>query len=224
SISNMDKKMEAFTKCLDEVERHLGDTEDSVHTIETSVRQLQETIVKLQDKADDLENHSCRCNLHLVGLPEGEEGKDPVSFLENWLPTFLNLPDLPENLEIERAHRTFLPKTRNADRPCMLLFKLLRYHDKETILRQAHKLGPLTFKNKPIYLFPDMSTDLFQKRKSFSDVKRLCKDLAILFALFFPARLRIDFQGQIDVFRCRRDDVSLFLPPPPLLDMLETDI
>uniref|UniRef100_H3B3H6 L1 transposable element RRM domain-containing protein n=1 Tax=Latimeria chalumnae TaxID=7897 RepID=H3B3H6_LATCH len=189
SISKMDKKMEAFTKRLDKAEHRLGDMEDSMHNMETSVQQLQETIVKLQDKADDLENRSRRCNLRLVGLPEGEEGKDPVSFLENWLPTFLNLPDLSDNLEIECAHRTFLPKTRNADRPHMLLFKLLCYRDKEIILRQARKLGPLTFKNKPIYLFPDM-------RKSFSDVKRLCKDLAIPFALLFLARLCIDFQGQ----------------------------
>uniref|UniRef100_H3A364 L1 transposable element RRM domain-containing protein n=1 Tax=Latimeria chalumnae TaxID=7897 RepID=H3A364_LATCH len=178
-IEDMDKKIEAFTKHMEEAERRTGDTEDLVHTMETLVQQLQETINKLQDKADDLENRSRRCNLRLVGLPEGEEA---------WLPTLLNLPELSDNLEIERAHRTFLSKVRNVDRPRMLLFKLLRYRDKETILRQARNLGPLTF-NKPIYLFPDM-----RKRKSFSDVKWLCKDLAIPFALLFPARLRVDFQ------------------------------
>uniref|UniRef100_H3BBK3 L1 transposable element RRM domain-containing protein n=1 Tax=Latimeria chalumnae TaxID=7897 RepID=H3BBK3_LATCH len=189
------KKMEAFTKCLDEAEHRLGNTEDSVHGLEMTMQQLQETVVKLQEKADDLENRSRRCNLHLVGLPEGEEGKDPVSFLESWLPSLLNLPDLSNNLEMEQAHRAFLPRTRNADRPRMLIFKLLRYRDKEVIFRQARKLGALTFKNKPVHIFPDMSADLFQKRKSFFGVKHLCKDFDIPFALLFPARLRIDFQG-----------------------------
>uniref|UniRef100_H3ARV8 L1 transposable element RRM domain-containing protein n=1 Tax=Latimeria chalumnae TaxID=7897 RepID=H3ARV8_LATCH len=196
SISSMDKKMEAFTKHLDKAEHHLRNTEDSIHGLETTVQQLQETVVKLQEKTDDLENRSHRCNLRLVGLPEGEEGKDPVSFLESWLPSFLILPDLSNNLEVERAHRAFLPRTSNANRPRMLIFKLLCYQDKEVILRQARKLGALTFKNKPIYIFPDMSADLFQKRKSFFGVKRLCKDLDIPFALLFPARLRIDFKGQ----------------------------
>uniref|UniRef100_H3AQ32 L1 transposable element RRM domain-containing protein n=1 Tax=Latimeria chalumnae TaxID=7897 RepID=H3AQ32_LATCH len=196
SISSMDKKMEAFTKRLDKAEHRLGNTEDSVHGVETTMQQLQETVVKLQEKTDDLENRSCRCNLRLVGLPEGEEGKDPVSFLESWLLSFLNLPDLSNNLEVEQAHRAFLPRTSSTDRPRMFIFKLLRYRDKEVILRQARNLGTLTFKNKPMYIFPDMSADLFQKRKSFFGVKCLCKGLDIPFALLFPARLRIDFQGQ----------------------------
>uniref|UniRef100_H3AKL6 L1 transposable element RRM domain-containing protein n=1 Tax=Latimeria chalumnae TaxID=7897 RepID=H3AKL6_LATCH len=190
SISSMDKKMEAFTKGLDEAEHRLGNTEDSVHGLETTVQQLQETVVKLQEKTDDLENRSRRRNLRLVGLPEGEEGKDPSPFLESWLPSFLNLPDLSNNLEVERAHQAFLPRTSSTDRPRMLIFKLLRYRDKEVILRQARNLGTLTFKNF------QMSADLFQKRKSFFGVKRLCKDLDIPFALLFPARLWIDFQGQ----------------------------
>uniref|UniRef100_H3ASN5 L1 transposable element RRM domain-containing protein n=1 Tax=Latimeria chalumnae TaxID=7897 RepID=H3ASN5_LATCH len=196
SISAMDKKLETYAKRLDEIEHRVGNTEDSVLSLENTVQQLRESVVKLQSKTDDLENRSRRCNLRLVGLPEGEEGRDPVSFLETWLPTVLNMPELIENLEIERAHRSFAPRTRDSDRPRMLLFKLLRYRDKENILRQARKLGTLTYNNKPIYLFPDMSAELFQKRKSFLGIKRLCKDLDIPFALLFPARLRIDFKGQ----------------------------
>uniref|UniRef100_H3AQU3 L1 transposable element RRM domain-containing protein n=1 Tax=Latimeria chalumnae TaxID=7897 RepID=H3AQU3_LATCH len=217
SITSMDKKMEAFTKRLDEAEHRIGNTEDSVHGLETMVQQLQEAVVKLQEKADDLENRSRRCNLRLVGLPEDEEDRDPVSFLESWLPSFLNLLELANNLEVERAHQAFLPRIRNTDKPRMLLFKLLRYRDKEVILRQARKLGALTFNNKPVYIFPDMSADLFQKRKSFFGVKRLCKDLDIPFALLFPARLRIDFQGQyVYIFKSTNNisDFILLSPPP----------
>uniref|UniRef100_H3A291 L1 transposable element RRM domain-containing protein n=1 Tax=Latimeria chalumnae TaxID=7897 RepID=H3A291_LATCH len=196
SIATMDKKLEAYAKRLGEVEHRVGNIEGSVLSLETTVQQLQEAVVKLQGKMDDLENRSHRCNLRLVGLPEGKEGRDPVSFLESWLPSLLNLPDLTNNLEVERAHRAFSPRTRNTDKPRMLLFKLLRYRDKETILRQAHKLGALTHNNKPVYIFPDVSAELFQKRKSFFGTKRLCKDLDIPFALLFPARLRIDFKGQ----------------------------
>uniref|UniRef100_H2ZU44 L1 transposable element RRM domain-containing protein n=1 Tax=Latimeria chalumnae TaxID=7897 RepID=H2ZU44_LATCH len=199
------KKLETYAKRLGEIEHRVGNTEDSVLILETTVQQLRETVVKLQGKTDDLENRSHRCNLRLVSLPEGEEGRDPVSFLETWLPTLLNMPELTKNLEVERAHRSFSPRTRNLDKPCMLLFKLLRYRDKENILRQARKLGTLTYNNKPVYLFPNMSAELFQKRKSFLGIKRLCKDLDIPFALLFPARLRIDFKEELPSSLTNRD-------------------
>uniref|UniRef100_H2ZXS2 L1 transposable element RRM domain-containing protein n=1 Tax=Latimeria chalumnae TaxID=7897 RepID=H2ZXS2_LATCH len=196
SISSLDKKMEVFTKRLDTAERHIDDAEDLIQNLETNVQHLQEDIVKLRDKTDDLENHSRRCNLHLVGLPEGLEGKDPAAFLEDWLPTFLNLPDLVDKLEIERAHRTFTPKPRDSERPRILIFKLLCFRDKELISRHDSNSGPLIYKNKQVHIFPDLSADLFQKRKSFNEVKHLCKDLEIPFVLLYPARLRIDFKGQ----------------------------
>uniref|UniRef100_H2ZZZ3 L1 transposable element RRM domain-containing protein n=1 Tax=Latimeria chalumnae TaxID=7897 RepID=H2ZZZ3_LATCH len=196
TISNMDKKMEAFTKRIDEVERRVGDVEDSIQNVDSSIQNLQTKIVWLQEKADDLENRSRRSNLQLVGLPEGEEGKDSVAFLEDWLPSFLNLPDQEKKIEIEQAHQTFVPRSSDANKPRMILFKLLHFRDKELLLRQACNLGSLTYKNKPLHLFPDMSTKLFQKRKSFNGVKCLCKDLDIPFAFLYPSRLWVDFQGK----------------------------
>uniref|UniRef100_H3ADN0 L1 transposable element RRM domain-containing protein n=1 Tax=Latimeria chalumnae TaxID=7897 RepID=H3ADN0_LATCH len=195
-LIKMDQKMETFTKRIDEVERWGGDAEDSIQNVDTSIQDLQTKVVWLQEKADDLENCSHQCNLRLVGLPEGEKGKDPVAFLEDWLPSFLNLPDQENKIEIERAHQTFAPRSSDANKPCMILFKLLRFRDKELLLRQAQSLGSLTYKNKPSYLFPDMGAKLFEKRKSFNGVKRLCKYLDIPFALLYPSRLRVDFQGK----------------------------
>uniref|UniRef100_H3A1Z5 L1 transposable element RRM domain-containing protein n=1 Tax=Latimeria chalumnae TaxID=7897 RepID=H3A1Z5_LATCH len=189
SISSLDKR-------LDTAERRIGDAEDLIQNLETNVQQLQEDTFKLLDKTDDLENRSRRCNLRLVGLPEGVEGKDPVAFLEDWLPTFLNLPDMTDKPEIERVHHTFTLKPRDSERPRILLFIMLHFRDKELILQHARNSGPLRYKNKQVHIFPNMSTDLFQKRKSFKEFKCLCKDLEIPFALLYPARLRIDFKGQ----------------------------
>uniref|UniRef100_H2ZVD2 L1 transposable element RRM domain-containing protein n=1 Tax=Latimeria chalumnae TaxID=7897 RepID=H2ZVD2_LATCH len=195
-ISEINSSISSLDRRLDTAERRIGDAEDVIQNLETNVSHLQEEIVKILGKTEDLENHSQRCNLHLVGLPEGVEGKDPVAFLKDWLPTFLNLPEMTGKLEVERAHRTFIPRPKDSERPHMLLFKLLRFRNKEIILRQAHNSGPLRYKNKQIYFFPDMSADLYQKCKSFSEVKRMCKDLEIPFALLYPARFWIDFKGQ----------------------------
>uniref|UniRef100_H3AGZ2 L1 transposable element RRM domain-containing protein n=1 Tax=Latimeria chalumnae TaxID=7897 RepID=H3AGZ2_LATCH len=205
SISSLDRKVEVFTKRLDTVEHRIGDAENVIQKLETNISHLQEEIVRILGKTEDLQNHSRRCNLRLVGLPEGVEGKDPIAFLEDWLLTFLNLPETTGKLEVEQAHRTFMPRPKDSERPCMLLFKLLWFHNKEIILRQARNAGPLRYKNKQIYFFPDMSADLYQKRKSFSEVKRMCKALEIPFALLYPTRFRIDFKGQCLFFTSPSD-------------------
>uniref|UniRef100_H3B3N7 L1 transposable element RRM domain-containing protein n=1 Tax=Latimeria chalumnae TaxID=7897 RepID=H3B3N7_LATCH len=195
-ISEINSSISSLDRRLDTTERRISDAEDMIQNLEANISHLQEEIVKIQGKTEDLENRSQRCNLRIVGLPEGVEGKDPVAFLEDWLPSFLNLPEMTGKLEIERAHCTFMPRPEDSERPRILLFKLLRFHDKEIILRQARKANPLRYKNKQIYFFPDMGANLYQKRKSFSEVKRMCKDLEIPFALLYPARFRIDFKGQ----------------------------
>lgn len=45
-------------------------------------KHMEYEILTLKDKVDDLENRSRRNNLRLVGFPEGVEGRDAVSFVE----------------------------------------------------------------------------------------------------------------------------------------------
>nr|XP_014352422.1 PREDICTED: uncharacterized protein LOC106706272 [Latimeria chalumnae] len=132
---------------------------------------------------DSLENQPRRSNLHIVGLLEGSEGKGPVDFFQIWLPKLLDLPLNPNSIEIEWAHWTMQPKPSPSESPRMLICKLLRFRDKEMILRAAHVKGPLMFQNEQIFIFPDVSAELFQKQKTFDRVKRTCKDLANPFAL-----------------------------------------
>ncbi|ROL42990.1 hypothetical protein DPX16_5543 [Anabarilius grahami] len=99
----LDKLTENITKVIDEkvntvlaainyqtvqfqalVER-VGQAEERIAGVENSTESLRATVVDLQKKVsemsahiDDLENRGRRCNLRLVGLPEGTEGSDPV--------------------------------------------------------------------------------------------------------------------------------------------------
>lgn len=72
----------------------------------------------------DLEDRSRRNNLRLVGLPEGEEGDNPVAFLQaglhRWFPSLKGV-----TAEVDRAHRTQGDKA--SSRPRTLLFRLLRW-------------------------------------------------------------------------------------------------
>lgn len=56
-------------------------------------------------KQDDMENRLRRCNLQFVGLPEGEEGSDPPSFLEKLLVASFGWEEFSTSFVVERTHR-----------------------------------------------------------------------------------------------------------------------
>lgn len=51
-----------------------------------------------------MENRLRRCNLRLIGLPEGAEGKDPATFLEQLLVTTYGRETFSPMFAVERAH------------------------------------------------------------------------------------------------------------------------
>ncbi|KAJ1082836.1 hypothetical protein NDU88_003001 [Pleurodeles waltl] len=57
------KIKEAFTK----LPSRMGEAEQRISTLE-----VEDEMSQLTNKIEDLENHSRRSNIHLVGIPEGE--------------------------------------------------------------------------------------------------------------------------------------------------------
>ncbi|KAK1900354.1 Alpha-tocopherol transfer protein [Dissostichus eleginoides] len=91
---------------------------------------------QLRAQHGDQENRQRRKHLTVDGFPEGVEGKDAVVFLEEWLPSILDLPDTPE---IERAHCTLRRKPQESGMPRAFVIKFLRYRDTVRILEAARK-------------------------------------------------------------------------------------
>ncbi|MGH0129882.1 UNVERIFIED_CONTAM: hypothetical protein FKN15_023059 [Acipenser sinensis] len=55
-----------------------------------SIKDAKADISRVQARLAELEDRNRRSNLRLVGLPEGEEGDDPISFLQHNLPLYSN--------------------------------------------------------------------------------------------------------------------------------------
>ena len=45
----------------------------------------------LEKKIHELENGRQRCHILIMGLPKGDEGSNPVSFVKTWLPELLQV-------------------------------------------------------------------------------------------------------------------------------------
>lgn len=59
----------------------------------------------MEERLDDLEGRSRRCNIRVLGLLERIEGTDAVDYMETWTKSFTPSTDRTMFFSIERAHR-----------------------------------------------------------------------------------------------------------------------
>lgn len=107
--------------------------------VESNRRKLasQETALEMmQRKLADVEDRSKRCNVRVIGLPEGTEGYNAVQFLTKsmpkWFPTLSNMEG-----EIMRAHRVYSDDRKKSSGPRTLIFNTFRYTTRQLILGTA---------------------------------------------------------------------------------------
>lgn len=123
-------------------------------------------------KQEDMENRLLHCNLQFVGLPEGAEGADPSSFLENLLISTFDRPAFSTSFVVERAHRLVTRPPPQGTPPRTFIAKLLNFRDRDAILCLTRVKGNIPFKNGEIKLFPDFSAEVQKKRAHFTEAKR----------------------------------------------------
>ncbi|XP_072772648.1 uncharacterized protein [Nerophis lumbriciformis] len=166
-----------------------NDMESRVRTLETSITALADKNTKLAVKVLDLESRSRRNNIRIIGLPESIEGPQPTAFFSNMLvEVFRDILDSPP--ECERAHRSLAPKPPAGQRPRPVIIKLLRFQEKDAIIREARsKRGKLKFRGHSILVFEDYPPEVVDQRKEYSDVMSKLFKLGLRPALRYPAKL-----------------------------------
>lgn len=74
--------MQQLRDRVGEHEQRLSHAEDAIPPLQELSNQDSRLIAQLQQKQDDLKNSMRRNNLRFIGLPEGVEGANPATFLE----------------------------------------------------------------------------------------------------------------------------------------------
>ncbi|KAE8278211.1 hypothetical protein D5F01_LYC23701 [Larimichthys crocea] len=181
-----------FSERLTQAESRISAAEDQIASLTEATDTTREKVRKLDMQMEEIENQRRRCNLKLVGIPEGFEKRDCRGFLRAWLPQVLSIE---HQLNIEQAYRLgATPSTQNqqqsATRPRVVLVKFLSYHDRDTVLKAA-RLKEVKLENNHVMFFPDLSPKVQKQRKLFDGVKLRLRHLNRDYGLIFPARLRI---------------------------------
>ncbi|XP_056420214.1 uncharacterized protein LOC130361355 [Hyla sarda] len=181
---------------IGEMEHRIVALEDENSGLATKLRQMDTDLCYVSGKLEDLENRSRRSNLRLVGVTESLLPADLQDFCKSDLPKALGLP---HKCRVERAHRIGKLPDRNVaskagvdSHPRQVIFKLLDYNDKVSILRAFRKrTTPLTFRNKKMLIFEDFSADVAKRRKAFSNVCTALYNAKRRFQLQYPATLKV---------------------------------
>uniref|UniRef100_H2ZVN2 L1 transposable element RRM domain-containing protein n=1 Tax=Latimeria chalumnae TaxID=7897 RepID=H2ZVN2_LATCH len=156
---------------------------------------------ELWDRVQDLENRSRRNNIRVIGVPEGVEGNgvSGPTMLLSILQDCLLLGE-SDPIEVEQAHRTLGPRPAPDQRPRPIIARLLRFQDRERILRLAREAGELYWRGGKIMIFPDMSRELAAQRKCFTLARCCCMELGLRHALQYPVVLRVTVDGRLHRF------------------------
>ncbi|KAJ8372887.1 hypothetical protein AAFF_G00275910 [Aldrovandia affinis] len=114
--------------------------------------------MKLEERMAMMEDRARRSNLRLVFLEEGAESDNPIAFLQRLLPVWLPAPVARGTIEMERAHRVYDDIDTDRKKPRTLIFNMLRYNDRQLIMKAYREGGSsMTHNNRKLLLFADYS-------------------------------------------------------------------
>lgn len=206
TLGNISAKIEANTERITEAEHRISAVEDNMSTMGPRLKELELKVCSLTEKCIDLEGRSRRDNILIYNLKEDTEGRQPVSFFERWLPTFLGLESKRGVMKIDRAHRSLGPL--RPDRPRAVIIKLHHSRDTSRILTAARKQAPLTYKGQTIFIRQDMTAAVKEMRRAFNGVCELLIKKEVRFSMRYPAVLSFMHEGKTRSFRSPKDALA----------------
>lgn len=196
SINSALSQITSITQRIGEMETRIAATEADLSTSHRAVENHESQIRLLQEKIDDLENRSRRCNLRFIGIPETIKGEDLSAFITNDLTAALGLSFPQDPPLIERAHRLGGTVFKDGGRPRPTIAKFFHYSTKEKILQSYRNQRTLLVRSHKILVFQDFSAAVTAKRKLFTPTCKYLVDHGIKFQLQYPAKLRVMDNGQ----------------------------
>lgn len=201
SIKGLKSDTRAMLNRMGNAEKRIGELEDQCSTDNKVIKELTKDVDYLKNKMTLMESHSKRNNLVLMGLAEGLlETSDQKEVMADILRYVLDLkPDDPIP-EVERQHRSLRPRPDPSEPPRPYLIRLLRWDDRQVILRAASK-KKLSWKGKPFYIHQDLPVELQRKRAEYTDIRKKLRGTDHRYGIIHPARLIVTIDGNKYIFQ-----------------------
>ncbi|KAI4900281.1 hypothetical protein NFI96_008911 [Prochilodus magdalenae] len=195
-LTEIRKELTDCTEQVVQAELRIAAVEDDLAKLNAKVLTLEKKNAMLEGKVLDLEMRSRRNNLRMVGLPEGAEGSDACTFLENWIQ---EVTEVENRVVIERAHRVGPKKDANAP-PRTLIMRFLNDRDRHMVLQAIRTKRNIFYKKQQVRFYPDLAEGVLKQRREFDSVRQQLRDLGIRHGVMIPARLIVTVNGETRIF------------------------
>ena len=166
TITGMKTTLEGINSRITEAEERISDLEDRMVEL-TAVEQNKEKRMKRnEDSLRDLWDNVKRNNVHIIGVPEGEEReKGPEKIFEEII--VKNFPNMGKEIATQVQEVQRVPGKRNPRRntPRHIVIKLAKIKDKEILLKAGREKRQITYKGTPIRLTAEFSAETLQARR-----------------------------------------------------------
>ena len=132
---------------------------------------------KNEDGLREMEDNMKCNNIHIVGLPEGEEEEQGIEnlFEKVMMENFPNLmrEKVTQIQEIQRVQSKRNPKRPTARH---IIITMAKFQDKERILKAAREKQKVTYKGAPIRLATDFSMETLQAKREWQKIFQVMRN------------------------------------------------
>ena len=157
-ISELKNTVEGIKSRLDKAEDRISKLEDTVEKNTQNDQEKEKRLRKNEEAIREMQDNMKRNNIHIIGIPEGEEEEQGIENLfENVM--MENFPNLRREKVPQIQETQSVPSKRNPKRPTArnIIIKMAKFQDKERILKEARENQEVTYKGAPIRLATDFS-------------------------------------------------------------------
>ena len=220
TIEEIKKNLDALNSRADNMEERISNLEDGNIEMLQAEEEREVRLKRNEETLRELSDTIRRCNVRIIGIPEGEEKEKGAESLFKEIMAE-NFPNLVREMDLQVTEANRSPNFINARRPTPrhIVVKLAKVNDKEKILRTARQ-KKLTYKGTPIRLSADFSAETLQARREWNDIFKNLKDKNLQPRILYPAKISFKYDGEIKTFPDKQKLREFIATKPPLQEIL----
>ena len=200
TITEMTNTLQGINSRITEAEERISDVEDRMVEFTATEQNKGKRMKRNEDSLRDLWDNIKYTNLHIRGVPEGQERqKGPEKIFEEI--TVKNFPNMGKEIATQVQEVQSVPgsiKRRNSSRHIGI--KLTKVKDKEKLLKAAREKQQITYRRTPIRLTADFSAETLQARMEWHDIFKVMKGKKLQPRLLYLTKISFRFDREIKSF------------------------
>nr|KAF6320584.1 hypothetical protein mPipKuh1_008579 [Pipistrellus kuhlii] len=134
-----------------------------------------------------------------------------------------NIPEIEKKKPAQIQDACRVPSKMNPKRltPGHITIKLANTNDKVRILKAARERQKVTYKESPMRLATDFSTETHQARREWDEIYKVMQRKGLNPRILYPARLSIKIEGEIWSFTDKKRLKEFISTKPAMQEMLK---